>query len=88
MMKAKYGKFSIVFFISIWVVSFCFAPEGNDQYLAYYIVGVYFLPSFIGLILAIQGIRKKESPKIYSLIGLMLNSLIFIIPLVFGLFGR
>jgi len=73
-MSAKLGKLSIGCSITLWCVFF----GGNlifgvDESLLLPALLISFLLPLGGVILAIRGLMKKESPRVYSIIGLILS---------------
>ena len=87
-MKAKYGKISIGCFI-VWclsvglTVSICYLTYNQGYQRGFLnllvmfpveISGIVtFCGPYLGILLGFVGVRKKESPKWYSIVGFLLN---------------
>ena len=72
-MKAKFGKLSIGFFIAmIIIVTSLIAKSRSDELLRVILVAYFMLP-LLGVIFALLGLVKKEKPKVYYIIGIILN---------------
>ena len=78
-MNAKYGKISIGCFIAFPLVvvffvllsNFLHAGDGSPLFALAFLT--YYLCIILGIVYGVVGIVKKESPKYFSIIGLLLN---------------
>jgi hypothetical protein len=76
-MNAKFGKISIGFFLAPLPIGFLFSwIVGGDDLFLIYAVLMYVLLWLSGTICGIIGMKRKEKPKAFYFIGLLLNSIL------------
>ena len=72
-MKAKFGKTSIGCFVAMWCSAFVFKEISSGDSLLQLAIVSYFMLLLIGIMLALFGWIKNETPKVYGMVGLVIN---------------